>query len=204
MANIIMAQNTVTDGVGVISGYARVTKGTVGDTGENEPLAFVDITLTGKGGDNLVLHTQTSTNGSYKFSKLPLGEYVVTIAVPGFQSDISYTLKIEEGKTTFENINFLVNLGNEVITDINEINQLKLDLYPNPTSGLVNLRSNNISKTIYVRVFNMNGQVVLKKQFEPANLVQFDIRNLNPASYLVEVRHEGKVKTFIVLLMDSK
>ncbi|MBL7970546.1 MAG: T9SS type A sorting domain-containing protein, partial [Prolixibacteraceae bacterium] len=134
----------------------------------------------------------------------PNGEYIVSAVLPGFTPSNSLVLKIDDGKASYENINFTVYLGNNVITDKPEIKQFALDLYPNPTSGIINLRSSQAEQTMYLRVIDMNGKLAMRKQFEPADLYQFDIGGLRPATYIIEVRHGNKVKTFTVLLMNNR
>jgi hypothetical protein len=209
VANITMLQNPVTTGKGSISGFVRVLKvsspvqgGLIGSGSEGDALPYADLTLTSKG--TILLRTQSGLDGSYTFSNLPSGEYIVAAELPGFTSVKPYTLNITDAKSSYVNINFTAYLGNGVITDKKEINQFDMVLYPNPTSGLVNLRSSNADKTVFVRVIDLNGQILMKKQFEPAFLSQFNIRHLLPATYIIEVKQGDQVKTFPVLLMNSK
>ncbi|MBL7973229.1 MAG: hypothetical protein JNL03_17040, partial [Prolixibacteraceae bacterium] len=72
-ANISMLLNTVTAGNGSVSGFVRVQKtsspaqaGTVVNGAQGAPLPFADLTLTVKGQTEVLLRTQTATDGSYR------------------------------------------------------------------------------------------------------------------------------------------
>ncbi|MBW8333021.1 MAG: carboxypeptidase regulatory-like domain-containing protein, partial [Prolixibacteraceae bacterium] len=210
-ADIVMLVNPITLGEGAISGFVRVittsspsNAGTINQGNQGDPLPFADIWLTKKGEPNVLLYTQTKPDGSYQFKNVPAGEYIVSARLPGFTSINPYSVIIGAGKNIYENINFLAYLGDGVITDKTELNQFDMILFPNPTSGLINLRGTNFDKTLHVKVISMSGQSVMTKQFEPASLLQFDLKGLRPATYIIEVKHGDRVKTFPVLLMNSK
>ncbi|MFA5328473.1 MAG: T9SS type A sorting domain-containing protein [Prolixibacteraceae bacterium] len=210
-ADIQMLLNPETSGNGKISGTVRITTASSpveastihqGDLGT--PLPFADIFLTPKGEENPLLITHTKTDGTYTFENIPDGEYIVSAQLPGFVSVNPYSLTIGNEQRTFENINFLAYIGDGIVTDIQELNKFDVTVYPNPTSGMINLRSNDADQTMFVKVIGMTGQLVMKKQFEPAASRQFDIGNLVPATYFIEVSQGNHSKTFPVLLMKNK
>lgn len=211
-SNISLYYNQPTSGTGSISGFVRSSveispaqNGSSGSISDYKPYANADVILTIKGNSLPLLYTQSAADGSYKFSNLPVGEYVVAISVPGFQSKMTYTLKIEDGKLTFENVNFTIYLGDSVITDVNTgIPSVNVSLYPNPTTGLVNIACSQMTREVRVRVMDMNGHEVIRKQFDPENLIQVRLDDLLSGTYMVEVRSGDFVKTFHVILMKAK
>lgn len=71
-----------------------------------------------------------------------------------------------------------------------------LNLYPNPTSGIVTISySKPISEVV---VINMLGQTIVDKKTNDLE-VQIDLSNFSKATYLVKVISEGAIKTMKVI-----
>ena len=73
----------------------------------------------------------------------------------------------------------------------NSFSQPEIAVYPNPTTGNCNINLIITSPLVYeVRVTNVVGQVIFKKEFEAMtgeNLFLLDISNNEPGLYLLEV-----------------
>ncbi|MFA7688371.1 MAG: T9SS type A sorting domain-containing protein, partial [Moheibacter sp.] len=74
----------------------------------------------------------------------------------------------------------------------------KITLYPNPTTGIINLQTQQ--KVNSVSVYNLMGQ---KVSFHPLNKenTSIDISNLSSGIYFVEVilNNNKKIKTYKVI-----
>jgi hypothetical protein len=74
--------------------------------------------------------------------------------------------------------------------DENELSYLKL--YPNPTTDLVNISSQDFSSEIQLAVFNISGQQVYSKIRTPqSNHVVLDISSLDSGLYFLQIASEG-------------
>ncbi len=207
-ADIGMLVNPVTSGSGAISGILRGTtalapgqlKVILLGNMAGDPFPFADIFLTIKGASSPFLSTQTGSDGSYQFKNIPDGEYTVSAYIPGFTLINQYAITI--GKSVnYENLNFIAYLGDGVTTDVPNYNVLDMSIYPNPTTGIINLLSNITAKTLSVKVISMSGQIMMNKEYPSASLLQFDIGNLSPSTYLIVVKAGNNYKTFHVILI---
>ena len=79
-----------------------------------------------------------------------------------------------------------------------EIIATELIVYPNPTSGILNLTLENNTKSD-VRLFNMLGQQLLNTTFE-GNEKQLDLTNFGQGIYLLQVATDGKITTKKIIL----
>ena len=72
-----------------------------------------------------------------------------------------------------------------------EVDMEQVTLYPNPTSGIVNLELPATMQDVRIALFNMAGQQI------PVSLKenQFDISNLSSGVYTVQIQSGGKVCT---------
>lgn len=69
-----------------------------------------------------------------------------------------------------------------------EINNSNLNVYPNPTSSLLNF-SKDLGNAS-VRIYNFSGQLV-KSETIKGNIIS--VENLPKANYIIEVNNKGKV-----------
>lgn len=72
--------------------------------------------------------------------------------------------------------------GNDLMTDVHTINNIKLEIFPNPASANINISLNG-DLSFQLRLFNQKGQIV--KSFE--NITQLNIENLPEGIYLLEI-----------------
>ena len=74
------------------------------------------------------------------------------------------------------------------ITD-NFINSLKV--FPNPTTGIINLQSNHLTETATVKLYNLQGQIVLFDQKTPINgTISVDLSTMNTGVYFIKISSE--------------
>ena len=85
---------------------------------------------------------------------------------------------------------FGLEICTEVVLSVNENNLSQFDLYPNPSSGRVEVRlDSNSGQELNVQVFDINGRVL--KTFKPnvnSNDFSFDLSELNSGIYLVKLQ----------------
>ncbi len=88
-------------------------------------------------------------------------------------------------------------------TAVEEINAdaIEINMYPNPTRGLVNIKinSSNIAD-VDLAVLDITGKLVLRKQYSVAEEITFDMSGKVSGMYFVQIQTEGKqfVKKLVV------
>jgi len=74
------------------------------------------------------------------------------------------------------------------VLSISETNLETLKLYPNPTSGIITLQSNNLIENTDITIYNIQGQLVISEEKSPTNeTIQVDISNLTTGIYFVKI-----------------
>jgi hypothetical protein len=83
-------------------------------------------------------------------------------------------------------------------TDINEVSDSKMLVYPNPTSDVlyINMKSNS-SDLIHAKIYNLSGALVLEQNIE--NNVPLNISNLKAGAYLVKALQNNTLKTQMII-----
>jgi len=88
-------------------------------------------------------------------------------------------------------------------TEEESVNQKEILVYPNPTSGIVTIQfSIFASENAYISVYNLVGELVLEKEFDPSfdMLLPLDLSGNVPGMYLVTVQTGSEVTTKRVML----
>jgi hypothetical protein len=65
-----------------------------------------------------------------------------------------------------------------------------VNIYPNPTDGIVNVEAEGLSGKVRAFVYNIQGELVLSKEPESGSFM-FDLSGSPAGLYLIEVRHSG-------------
>ena len=104
-------------------------------------------------------------------------------------------------------VNFDVeNCGDPDLVSINENDLIDLvQLYPNPTSNLLNINGQGIPGSVLViEVYNMMGQLIIKKDFEHSGNINnnIDLSNTVTGVYQVRVKSEDKQLLLRVVKKD--
>jgi hypothetical protein len=84
-----------------------------------------------------------------------------------------------------------------MIVGINENpNAVSFSIYPNPSSGKVNLITENINSTLTVELLGVNGQLYYSQQLEVSNnYYTIDLPEVSKGIYLLKVQGKDFVKT---------
>ena len=131
---------------------------------------------------NMVVQTTTDATGGYTLSGLPLNigteSYFVYVDIPGLDTTASYHKIIDNNNTVFQGLNFSVDsmyikpIG--TITNITNNNSLlnnQISVFPNPTSGFVNIKYELIeSANIQITLYDMMGKKI--KEIIPPSYFQ--------------------------------
>lgn len=75
-----------------------------------------------------------------------------------------------------------------------------LSIFPNPSSGLVQIRSKNLKGTALVRVYDLRGQLV-SERFVEGSPINLDLSGLGDGMFIVSLREEGKVPASSLLII---
>jgi hypothetical protein len=70
-------------------------------------------------------------------------------------------------------------------------NTSDVELYPNPTNGLINIAGTDISNIKEISIFNQLGQKVMKLNASQLNNNSFDISDLNTGVYFVQLKDDS-------------
>lgn len=163
-------------------------------------------------GDNVVDATTGATMSSHQTHTIiwdctdvdgnvvPDGDYTIYIEftekhAQGPIASFTFTKSIEEQHLTPDDEENFINISLDFIpetTDITDIYENKLTVFPNPGNGLFTIVLEN-SEALKLNVFNASGQKVFHQVYtEQSNQVQLDLSNYHSGIYFVEVKQSNK------------
>lgn len=61
-------------------------------------------------------------------------------------------------------------------------------IYPNPTTGILNLSRSSNNQSVQVVIFDLSGKLVLQKNFLSGTTLPIDVRHLSNGSYIIQAR----------------
>lgn len=79
---------------------------------------------------------------------------------------------------------------------VNDLSNVEVKIYPNPTSDIINIQSN--SKIKSVQVYNMNGQVMISQTIQNQN-AKINVAGYNSGTYIVKVETESGIQTHKII-----
>jgi len=68
------------------------------------------------------------------------------------------------------------------------------ELYPNPSNGQINIRLNNMTEDVQMKVYDLNGKLQ-RSEIIYKNLSRIDLSSLAKGTYILSLEKEGEVKT---------
>lgn len=106
-----------------------------------------------------------------------------TITVPYITSDTSFTLifKVFDGYLFSPEVKLIINVKNKIMTLLNNV-ETNIIITPNPTSDFINVTG---IKKGTIQINNLNGKIVLTKEFQGNNRI--NLISLPPGLYLYKV-----------------
>jgi hypothetical protein len=204
-------------GNGVIGGYVIEDDGTGSDgrskANKRVSSAGVSVRRVERAGrtkeENLVLvaYVFTDSEGEFRFTHLPVGQYRLNIQYPGYPMDeTSYTtITIGEGLESEKKVEAEVKDGKIVvrpliITAVWEMEGYKVEVYPNPATSVINLEFLSISDSRNVELHDAKGKQLIHKK-APGKKESLDVNFLSKGHYLLNVQDKGQVvKTMHVIV----
>jgi hypothetical protein len=102
------------------------------------------------------------------------GQAVITVTAEDGETQQVYTINFE-AETASDNFNIA-----------------NIKVYPNPTSGIVNVEIPGQSKISKVCLINVTGKVIAVKNKMSAHFVTFDLTNLKQGVYFITIENEEK------------
>ena len=186
-------RDTTTAGIARNS-ITHVDNGTSGDV----PAAGVTVYLYRSSDDLLLASALTDEDGRYVFDNLPFDAYYLLVQLPGYDANTPWPVEVTENATVADNVNFLVSEGSQEITGVNDKQEMRVKLYPNPVKTWLNIRIENEDRGSEYRIYDITGHLMLRGTFK--NVVnRLDIGHFNKGIYLLNIRSQNKVMTRRIL-----
>ncbi len=137
------------------------------------------------------------------------GDTTQTIEVFGSQGMGDYTYHVivlnDNSCIGSDSINvMIVGLTN---TSINQLEASNILLYPNPSTGLLNIVIEDLTATTEIEIFSENGQVIYKKKFDTISnsiVEQVDLSQNVSGIYFLSATSEGKTETSKFVLRNME
>jgi len=146
--HITMVYGIVPSGPGFIGGYvyAGAGKGTTGDAPVSNMLIFLENTIS-----HVLTHDYTDATGSYSFSNLAYGDYIIYPEDYVYNTTPSTTISLSATIPEAHNIDFRQFIGSKIIIPYTYPNGVKtisynkqFTVFPNPSNGLLNVSWANL------------------------------------------------------------
>lgn len=78
----------------------------------------------------------------------------------------------------------------------------ELLVYPNPSSGILNIENRTTKSNLNVNIYSLQGQQVFNKQYKELILEQINLSNLADALYILSIEDESnKINTYKIQLI---
>lgn len=84
-------------------------------------------------------------------------------------------------------------------TSINEISNSNFNIYPNPTTSLLNIEHTKGSKPYDIIIFNSLGQTVYRKNNITTTNLQVDTKNFKPGVLFIKISSENEASHFKII-----
>lgn len=198
----ICYQITIADGSSCKASYY------LGRDSNNTYKLYIVNTSTGVTNNTKYTWTFGDGNGSnmqrpsHKYTKFGLFNVCLTIydSAANCYSTYCDSIGLDSSGLILAATGFEVNVVEEwQLTSVDKVENLEVEVYPNPTNGKVNLvLSENLSKEATVLVLNQMGQVLLEDNFTGKE--SFDLSGMPNGLYFVRLQDANKTATVKVIL----
>lgn len=195
---VVLPMMEKNDGKGRIRGkIARDKKGVVlgDDNKTSEGILGATVYLVNSN-NNVVKSLDSDELGNFEIDRLAAGTYTLLLDKIGFNANRSEIVVNED-----EIIDADFEMTPVIVSSVNDELAVNFDIYPNPTSSLVNVSLEEINIPIIITVYNITGNEFMRieraasNQFETLNL-----ENLSPGTYFIKVESGTKasVKSIVI------
>lgn len=182
-------------------GFSKGSNGII----PGDPIPDIDITVEQSPG-GIVGAGTTGGNGYYDLPNLDNNAtYVISIDFPGLPNDSIYTMVISLSDTIFDSLNFYIDTtGIYIVTgglgvgvNVIDFDDLKVDIYPNPSSNDFNLKISALKpEEVTYEVMNEFGQSILKnhkKLHQGENNIILETDDLSKGIYFLKIKQANKI-----------
>jgi hypothetical protein len=167
-----------------------------------EPLVY-SVTFNVKSGSEILVgavvtlngvSVNTDASGKVVFTGIAAGTYAYTVTMSGTYADASGSITVTNADVT-ENVDLINTTG------ISEVSAKTVKLYPNPTSGVLNINLPGNNGTLAtIRITNILGSVILEnKVVNGSSQIKLDVSGFDNGVYFVTVKGNGYENTIKVV-----
>jgi len=195
--HINMIYGIVPSGPGFISGY--ILSGAGKGTYTNSPVVGMLVYLTDAVSGNVLTYTYSNISGYYAFSGIANSSYIVFPELYHYYTTGDYVITLNALHDTVTSVDFKQHTQYGTITPYIIAAQVTpislengLNVYPNPTSGNLNIQWNNQpTENADIVVTDVVGREVYKSAIDinaASGQTQIDLANLKNGIYLINIR----------------
>jgi len=190
--NVHLQCGTLTTGPGFIGGNVTMGANKSANKTTGIPDPNVEILISNASGVTLG-YAMTDVNGAYSFSNLPVpGTYTLYPEVLGYQNT-AWVVTLTSANENITNTNFQVHTishtANPVTSGIANVTSTEAEIvvYPNPTTGLVNIASSVAANAV---ISDVVGHKVLETAINAGN-TKLNLGNLQAGIYFISIKATG-------------
>jgi hypothetical protein len=210
--NLMCGGNSIAYNIDVIQGFPQTGSWTcngyvfehygydpVNKKAPGEPLGDIDITIDQSPG-GAISSTTTDEFGYYEFTGLNNNAtFVVRADIPGLPNDSIYTFTVNPGDGALDSLNFYVDsvgvyiLLEDLFTSVknNIFSNIKYDVIPNPTRGLVSLVVESKEDVeVEIVITNVMGEFVFINSYKASSGVTkypIDLTSYTQGLYFIRI-----------------
>jgi hypothetical protein len=200
----------ITEGSGFGNKTSEISAGT--------PIGGISVKGGKNPGGNVVGRTKTNANGDYVLDSLPAngpGEsYFILVDIPGLDTNNTYHRIILVGTENYTNLDFVVDSTKINPVDLTvgvkelELENGKLVVYPNPSSGNLNINFTLRKNTeISIDITDLSGRVIKTilssvKQDKGEVSVRAQLSDIKPGVYFVSIQVGDEVRVTKLIISE--
>lgn len=179
-------------GVGSISGLCS----TGGDDVPNAEVQNLTILLMDGQGKNILGYTRTNADGSFSFSNLPYGSYLLKGEKAGYEPAISPLINIVPGNAIISGIQIRLVSYKIIFAYITQpgIKVAAINIYPNPASDILHLELPEINNFSGFSLVDAIGRMVsgfaVRWDVGSKSSFEFNIKTLTPGYYYLIIYND--------------
>ncbi len=192
----LLQPETMTLGDGFIQG--TISFGGAENPG-NPPAGNIEILLLNND-EECATYLYSDVDGSYEFSELPYGNYIVYAEVPGKET-IPAAITIDANNPTLNNLDLII-LSGQIIFSVKEIESAFVEginnIYPNPAREKAYLELDMIrTSSIQIDMLNYAGQKVytyVEQLSQGKHRIVLEVHNLARGLYTIMLTTQDNVR----------
>ncbi len=163
------------------------------------PAEGVTIFLYQKADDALLASRLTDENGKFAFDNLPNAIYYLSVQLPGYDENSHWDVTVSDTTTQVDSVNFVINEAQGSVTDIPQIGNMQVRIYPNPTRHFIQIQTDGfLSSENLLQIIDITGHVVFTKRITD-RYNRIDVNNLTRGFYFIRISNQKEriIKKFL-------